>query len=73
MLRTSKHAVAFTGAGISEASGIPPFRGIDGLWNKYDSISLEIDFFHKKPFKSWLKIKEMLYNNLIFVEPNLAH
>jgi NAD-dependent deacetylase len=73
MLRKAKHAVAFTGAGISVASGIPPFRGKDGLWNKYDPIYLEIDFFHKKPFQSWLKIKEMFYNNLIFAEPNQAH
>jgi NAD-dependent deacetylase len=73
MLRTAKHAVAFTGAGISVASGIPPFRGKDGLWNKYDPIYLEIGFFHKKPFQSWLKIKEMFYNKLILAEPNIAH
>jgi NAD-dependent deacetylase len=38
LLNNSKYAVAFTGAGISVESGIPPFRGSDGLWSKYDPI-----------------------------------
>ncbi|MBT8339617.1 MAG: RNA polymerase subunit sigma, partial [Desulfatitalea sp.] len=29
-------AVALTGAGISVESGIPPFRGKGGLWEKID-------------------------------------
>lgn len=31
-----QHIVFFTGAGISAESGIPIFRGTDGLWNHYD-------------------------------------
>ncbi len=34
-IRESKYVVAFTGAGISVESGIPQFRGDEGLWKKY--------------------------------------
>ncbi len=34
-LRDSRSALAFTGAGVSEESGIPVFRGSGGLWEEY--------------------------------------
>ncbi len=36
ILVASRHAIALTGAGISVESGIPPFRGPDGLWTKHE-------------------------------------
>ena len=73
LIRKAKYAVAFTGAGISVESGIPPFRGENGLWNTTDPIFLEIDFFNKKPLQSWLKIKEIFYDKLGDAQPNIAH
>jgi NAD-dependent deacetylase len=73
LIRKAKYTVAFTGAGISVESGIPPFRGENGLWNTYDPIFLEIDYFRKKPLQSWLKIKEIFYDSMGDAEPNLAH
>lgn len=73
IIRKAKYAVAFTGAGISVESGIPPFRGENGLWNTTNPIFLEIEFFRKKPLQSWLKIKEIFYDKLGDAEPNLAH
>jgi NAD-dependent deacetylase len=73
LIRKAKYAVAFTGAGVSVESGIPPFRGENGLWNTTDPIFLEIDFFRKKPLQSWIKIKEIFYDSLGDAEPNIAH
>ncbi|MCX6377836.1 MAG: hypothetical protein NTU88_17695 [Armatimonadetes bacterium] len=36
LIRQARHLTAFTGAGISVESGIPPFRGSGGLWSRYD-------------------------------------
>ena len=73
LIRNAKYAIAFTGAGISVESGIPPFRGDNGVWNTHHPIYLEIDFFKKKPLQSWLKIKEIFYDKLGDAEPNIAH
>ena len=34
LIRSARYLTAFTGAGISVESGIPPFRGPGGLWSK---------------------------------------
>ena len=73
IIRKARYAVAFTGAGISVESGIPPFRGDNGVWNSHHPIYLEIDFFKKKPYQSWQKIKEIFYDNLGDAKPNIAH
>lgn len=73
LIRKAKYGVAFTGAGISVDSGIPPFRGEGGLWSSVDPIYLEIEFFNKKPLQSWKVIKEIFYDKFSQAEPNLAH
>ncbi len=73
LLLKSKKNIAFTGAGISVESGIPPFRGEGGIWNKYDPEVLELDYFIRNPKKSWPFIKEMFYDFFKDKEPNAAH
>lgn len=73
LLKNSKHTTAFTGAGISVESGIPPFRGASGLWSKYNPIVLDIDYFHSNPKGSWIKIKEIFYDFFGKAKPNAAH
>ncbi|MCD6400416.1 MAG: NAD-dependent deacylase [Anaerolineales bacterium] len=72
-LRNAKRTVAFTGAGISVESGIPPFRGPDGLWSRYDPIVLDLDYFQHHPEESWRVIKEIFYDFFGQARPNAAH
>lgn len=72
-IRESSCVTAFTGAGISVESGIPPFRGENGLWNTYDPSILELGYFHRNPEKSWPIIKEIFYDHFSRAEPNGAH
>ena len=52
LIRQARHLTAFTGAGISVESGIPPFRGAGGLWDRYGSRCLELDYFHRHPLEA---------------------
>jgi NAD-dependent deacetylase len=69
----SRRLAAFTGAGISVESGIPPFRGENGLWSKYDPSVLDIQRFYTSPQNTWTFLKEVFYPSLNLARPNLAH
>ena len=52
----SRHLVALVGAGMSVESGIPSFRGPDGLWNRYgEPASLSYKGFISDPAAWWEK------------------
>lgn len=72
-IRGAKRVTAFTGAGISVESGIPPFRGEGGLWNIYDPALLEIEHFKRHPRQSWELLKKVFYDAFEMAEPNAAH
>jgi NAD-dependent deacetylase len=73
IMSKSKSMIAFTGAGISVESGIPPFRGPQGLWSKYDPKCLDLDYFHLNPKDSWIAIKSIFYDFFGSAKYNLAH
>lgn len=53
-LKESKRIVFFTGAGISAESGIPTFRGKDGIWNKLRPEELaNFNAFMRNPQMVW--------------------
>lgn len=72
-LLDAKSIVVFTGAGISVASGIPPFRGERGVWETYDPNLFDIAHFRKDPASSWRVLYEGFYAILRKAKPNAAH
>jgi len=73
LIQRGRRITAFTGAGISVESGIPPFRGPGGLWSKYDPGLLDIEHFLEHPGPSWAVIKEIFYSSFAGATPNEAH
>jgi len=50
----AQRVAAFTGAGISAESGVPTFRGADGLWSKFRPEELaNMDAFMRNPELVW--------------------
>lgn len=73
ILQKSKSTIAFTGAGISVESGLPPFRGDQGIWGRYDPQLLEIRYFLSHQQESWQFIRDIFYKVLESTVPNVAH
>ena len=71
--KNSKSIVFVTGAGISQESGIPTFRGKDGYWRKHDPMKLAtIDAFYEDPHMVW-EWYEDRRQNIRAAEPNPGH
>ncbi len=73
IISQSTRIVVFTGAGISTLSGIPDFRGPNGLWLKYKPISFD-EFMTSKAARveSWRQ-KCKLNSDLEKARPNNGH
>ena len=72
-LRSAKSVAAFTGAGVSSESGVPTFRGDDGIWKKFNPDELaNFDAFIRNP-----EIVGEWYNHrrrvVASVQPNSGH
>jgi NAD-dependent deacetylase len=76
-LRPARRILVFTGAGISTESGIPDFRGPDGLWNKVDPDDFHIDRYLASPElreRGWrMHLDGELWGARSTVRPNAGH
>lgn len=53
-LRTATRVMALTGAGVSAESGVPTFRGEEGLWKNFRAEELATpEAFHSSPALVW--------------------
>jgi NAD-dependent deacetylase len=72
-VKSAKSVVFFTGAGISAESGIPVFRGKNGIWNKLKPEELaNFDAFLRNPEMVWEWYehrKQIIHKS----KPNPAH
>jgi len=73
LIKSKKHCVAFTGAGVSTASGIPDFRGPGGLYSKpgFDSL-FDLDKFWRDPAAYYASSVDFTYN-LRDMKPCVVH
>ncbi|KAF6248118.1 NAD-dependent protein deacylase [Nitrosopumilus sp. b3] len=72
-IQNIKKIVVVTGAGVSQESGIPTFRGKDGLWRNHDAMKLAtIDAFYDNPELVWAWYNERRVN-IFAAKPNPGH
>ena len=73
LIRESGHTVVFTGAGVSTLSGIPDFRGPDGLYRRPDADRIfDIEEFRRDPALFYGAARDFIYT-LHHHEPGLVH
>lgn len=73
ILRGASSIFVMTGAGVSAESGIPTFRGVNGLWRNYSAQDLATpDAFRKNPRLVW-EWYWWRQNIIIKAQPNPAH
>lgn len=73
LLRDAHRILVFTGAGISTGSGIPDFRGPQGLWKRYQPVYFdEFQASEERRVEYWVRKAEM-YESFTGAMPNPAH
>ncbi|MFA9466334.1 MAG: NAD-dependent protein deacylase [Velocimicrobium sp.] len=75
VLEHSNHMVFFGGAGVSTESGIPDFRGVDGLYHQQFKYEPETILSHHFFMKNKEEFFQFYWNKMICVEakPNITH
>lgn len=69
----ARRVFVFTGAGVSKESGLPTFREAEGVWQKYDPMTLAtMEGFSRDPLMVW-NMYRMRQKQIASAEPNPAH
>ncbi|MCB9475643.1 MAG: NAD-dependent deacylase [Deltaproteobacteria bacterium] len=72
-LRKARKIAVLSGAGLSAESGVPTFRGPEGLWKNHDPTELATaEAFRRDPALVW-EFYNWRREKVLSVEPNGAH
>jgi NAD-dependent deacetylase len=73
LLASSRRAVAFTGAGVSTASGVPDFRSPGGIWSRYQPVTIQEFVSSEEARRRYWRYKKETYGDFAAARPNAAH
>jgi NAD-dependent deacetylase len=73
LVAQSRRAVAFTGAGVSTASGIPDFRSPGGVWSRYRPVSFQDFLASDAGRRRYWEYKRAMHGAFAGARPNAAH
>lgn len=72
-IKSARHCVSLTGAGVSTLSGIRDFRGADGLYNEMDAEKMfDLSYFEIDPSYYYKTAGSFIYN-VDEKEPSIVH
>ncbi len=73
LLRGSRRAVVFTGAGISTESGIPDYRSPGGIWSRFRPIDFDEFMTSEEARREYWQRKFDTYETVMQAKPNSGH
>jgi NAD-dependent deacetylase len=73
LLEPARRVLVFTGAGLSTRSGIPDYRGPDGVWRHRRPVTLQAFLAGDDARRAYWDFKLETWRQLERAEPNAAH
>jgi NAD-dependent deacetylase len=73
LLERSRKVVAFSGAGMSTASGIPDFRSPGGVWSRHQPVLYQDFLASEDARRRYWRYRREMYADFRNARPNAAH